>query len=308
MIRSILVPLDGSDFAEHALPIAADLARKAGAVLHLVRVLATLAVEGWAGVPVPDVSDLHERQDEQAYLADVSRRLTEKAPLTIETDLLEGDVVVALKEYAVEEAIDLVVMVTHARGAVGRFFLGSIADDLVAAVSQPILLVHPGEGKPDLAREAPLRSIVVPLDGTPLAENAVWPAVEMAKLFDSELVLVRVERPALLPSYLPDGYGIEPGLATQTEEMAAREREEAKKYLAQVASMLAVRGVKVRTDVVIDERVARGILADADAHHAGLIAIETHGRRGLSRLFLGSVADEVVRGGEVPVLMHHASL
>ena len=305
MIRTILVPLDGSDFAEHALPLAADLARKANAALHLVRVHALVTTEAWTGIPIPDVSDLHERQDEQAYLADVARRLTEKAPLTVETDLLDGDVVDALKAYAEEEKIDLVVMCTHARGTLGRFFLGSVADDLVTALRQPVLLVHPGEGKPDLAQQQPLSSIVVPLDGTPLAENAVWPAADLARLFDAELTLVRVNRPAILPSYLPDGYAIAAGQFQEADRIESHDREESQKYLAQVASMVAVRGVKVRTDVVLDERVASGILADANARHAGLIAIETHGRRGLARLFFGSVAEQVVRRGEVPVLVHH---
>jgi nucleotide-binding universal stress UspA family protein len=71
--------------------------------------------------------------------------------------------------------------------------------------------------------------------------------------------------------------------------------------------MLAVRGVRIRTDIVVDERAAAGILAEADARHASLIALETHGRRGLTRLFFGSVAEEVVRGGEVPVLLHHTA-
>jgi nucleotide-binding universal stress UspA family protein len=79
MIRSILVPLDGSDFAEHALPLAATLARQAGAVLHLAHAHAALP-EVWMGVTIPDAYDLHQRQDEQAYLAGVACRLTQKAP------------------------------------------------------------------------------------------------------------------------------------------------------------------------------------------------------------------------------------
>jgi nucleotide-binding universal stress UspA family protein len=258
---------------------------------------------------IPDTSDLHERQDEQAYLADVARRLRDKAPLTLETDLLEGDVVAALKEYVREQAIDLVVIATHARGPFARFWVGSVADDLGAEITQPVLLVRPGEGKPDLAREAPLRSIVVPLDGSEMAERALWPAAELAQLFDAELALVRVNPPALLPAYLPEGAAAR-GLAwplVETEQVERQQREEAQTYLAQVASMLVVRGVRCRTDVVLEVRPAAGILADADALHADLIAIETHGRRGLARFFFGSVADEVVRGGEVPVLVHHAA-
>jgi len=307
VIRSILVPLDGSTFAEHALPIAADLARHAGAVLHVAHVHPVAVAETSMGIMIPDVYDLHERQDEQAYLADVVRRLNEKAPLKTEAKLLDGDVVGALKDYAKSQSIDLVVMATHARGALGRFWMGSVSDDLFAGLTAPVLLVRPGEGRPDFGRDAALKMIVVPLDGTPLAENAVWPAADLARLFDAELTLVRVNRPAILSSYLPEAGMVAVSLLQEAGEIEHREREEAQKYLDQVASRLAVRGVRTRTEVVVDERAAAGILAEADALHAGMIAIETHARRGLARLFLGSVADEVVRQGEAAVLVHHTA-
>jgi nucleotide-binding universal stress UspA family protein len=310
MIRSILVPLDGSTFAEHALPLAASLARQAGAVLHLAHAHSAALPEMAMGIMIPDVYDLHKRQDEQAYLADTARRLTEVAPVALETTLIEGDVVAALKAYAENKAIDLVVMATHARGAFGRFWLGSVADDLAAELPQPVLLVRPGEGKPDLARKSALKSIVVPLDGTPLAEGAVWSAAELAKLFDAELMLVRVNRPALLAIYAPEGVSSSSVTATldQAAEIERREAEGAQKYLAGVAEKLVARGARVRTHITLEEEPAAGILAEARADHADLIALETHGRRGLTRLFFGSVADKVVRGGEVPVLLHHAAL
>jgi nucleotide-binding universal stress UspA family protein len=309
MIRSILVPLDGSDFAEHALPMAATLARQAGATLHLAHAHAAVLPEMSMGIVIPNASDLHQRQDEQSYLADVARRLTQKAPLKVETALLDGDVVVALKDYARRQSIDVVVMATHARGALGRFWLGSVADDLVAGLAQPVLLVRPGEGKPDLRREAPLKSIAVPLDGTPLAEEAIEPALALGKLFDAEFTLVRVYRPPIRPSYLPGGVDSlgTPLASKQLQEIQRRDQDEAQKYLDGIASQLTAQGARVRTQVVMEEEPAAGILAGVEASHAGLIALETHGRRGLARLFLGSVADEVVRHGEVPVLLHRAA-
>src|SRR3954468_17240392 len=93
MIRSILVPLDGSDFAEHALPLAAGLARKAGARLPLTHVHQTPPATTVAGIMALDVDDLHVRQDEQAYLADVARRLNEcEEPVALKTALLFGEV------------------------------------------------------------------------------------------------------------------------------------------------------------------------------------------------------------------------
>jgi nucleotide-binding universal stress UspA family protein len=308
MLRSILVPLDGSTFGEHALPLAAALARKAGAVLHLVhvhQVAVPVAVEGFA---VMDVDDLHVRQDEMSYLTDVARRVAEKAPITLKTTLMEGDgdVVIGLKDFAKRESIDLVVMCTHARGAFGRFWLGSVADDLAHEMDRPLLLVRPHEGKPDLHRDYDLKSILVPLDGTMLAEQALEPAAELGKLFDAELDLVRVNLPPIMPTYLPEGLAVAP-LPEPILELQEREEEEAKRYLSGVAEKVAAGGTKVCTHVIRQESPAAGILTEARADQADLIAMETHGRRGLARLFVGSVADAVVRGGTAPVLLHRAA-
>src|SRR5437763_1536321 len=120
MIRSILVPLDGSDFAEHALPLAAALARRADATLHLAEVHHRTPPATVDSPAALDVMDLHARQDEQVYLADVVRRLGngDVPPPRTKTALLfaGGDVCVALKDYAGRESVDLVVMATHARG------------------------------------------------------------------------------------------------------------------------------------------------------------------------------------------------
>jgi nucleotide-binding universal stress UspA family protein len=307
MIRSILVPLDGSTFGEHALPLAAALARRAGAVLHLVHVHQLVPPATVAGVAVMDTIDLHLRQDEQAYLADVARRVAEKGPITVKTALIDGEVVSLLHQHASLVSADLVVMSTHGRGAMGRFWLGSVADDLVRETPLPVLLVRPQEGKADFQRESQLKSIVVPLDGSPLAEQVLEPALAVGKLFDAALTLVRVDRPVVRPTYLPEGssiLGLTHSVLEQVQELQHRAQEESQKYLEGVAAKLAARGFRVHTRVVIDEQPAAGILLEAQARHADLIALETHGRRGLSRLIRGSVADKIVRSGIVPVLLH----
>jgi nucleotide-binding universal stress UspA family protein len=309
MLRSILVPLDGSSFGEHALPLAAGLARRAGATLHLAHVHQVIPPATVAGVAVMDSLDLHLRQDEQAYLADVTRRLHEKGPLQVRTTLLEGEVTAALEAQAARVEADLVVMSTHGRGAMGRFWLGSVADDLVHDLTRPVLLVHPHEGQPDLKREPDLKTILLPLDGTQLAERSIGPAVQLARLFESAFVLVRIVQPVLRPSYLPEG-GTIGGLAhTAVEEIEKgqeRLQAEAQSYLDRTAEFLRQQCVRVSTRVVVDESPAAAILREAQLRQAGLIAMETHGRRGLARLVAGSIADKIVRGGTVPVLLHRA--
>ncbi|MGL4549598.1 MAG: universal stress protein [Gemmataceae bacterium] len=289
MVRSILVPLDGTEFGEHALPMAACLARNAGATLHLVH------VSDW-----PRGGDL-------TYLSRLARRLNEKSPVKTVTALLEGDVVPALKEYAGFEAIDLVVMCTHARGPLGRFWMGSVADDLEVAIDRPVLLIRPAGGRPDLQDEAGLKSIVIPLDGTDVAEKAIAPALDLGALFDAEFTLVRVVVPAILSTYLPEGVGAHTAAAAVADaaEIDARQMEAGRVYLEGVADGMRAKGARVHTHVLCESRPAEGILAEAEAEHADLIAVETHARRGLARMFMGSVADSLVTGEGPPVLLAH---
>jgi nucleotide-binding universal stress UspA family protein len=241
-------------------------------------------------------------RDEQAYLADVARRVREQGPPAVEAVLLEGEEASSLRDYARRESIDLVVLSTHGHGSLWHFWLGSVSDDVAHELNQPVLLVHPHAGKPDLLRQTELRSILVPLDGSPLAERALEPAVELGKLFDAEIALVQVNRPAVLPD---DGsaQGRNESLE-HAQAITRRERERSSSYLDAVAANLAARGVRVRTHVRTGQRPAVAIVAEAEAAHADLIAIETHGRDWLARLFLGSVADQVVRAASVPVLLH----
>jgi nucleotide-binding universal stress UspA family protein len=119
--------------------------------------------------------------------------------------------------------------------------------------------------------------------------------------------LLRVVKPALLPAYAPEGrpLGREvEGLLDQIEAIQKRLLADAEEYLAGVAGRLRARGLQVQTRVAVEEQPAVAILREAAEARAGLIALATHGRRGLSRLFLGSVADKVVRGATVPVLVH----
>jgi nucleotide-binding universal stress UspA family protein len=307
MISSILVPLDGSSFGEHAIPLAINLARRAGAKLHLVHVHQAVPPATVAGVTVMDAIDTHLRQDEQAYLTDVVRRLGDRATARTSTALLDGDVTPALKDHASRIGADLVVMSTHGRGAFGRFWLGSVADELLREMPRPILLVRPHEGKPDFHREPVLQNILVPLDGSELAERVLPSAMALAELFDGTLSLLRIVQPVIRPSYLHEGSGVmglTHSLLEEVQSLQCQRRDDAQVYLDRIAERVAGKGCRVRTRVIIDEQPAIGILVEAQSSHADLIAMETHGRRGLSRLFLGSVADKVVRSGVVPVLLH----
>jgi len=308
MIRSILVPLDGSTFGEHALPTALALASRGRASLQLVHVHQVVPPATVAGVAVMDDLEMTMRNEERAYLDGLTRKLREMHPeIEISGVLIEGDVAGALQEQARELGADLVVLSTHARGVFGRFWLGSVTDEVVRMVQTPVLLVRPGSGAVDYAQEPILHRLLLPLDGTLEAEQVLAPAMQLGEVLGAEFTLVRVIKPAVRFDYLPEGGTLDGMTQTALHDIEERQRhqeQEARSYLEGVAARLRARGNLVQVRVVVDEQPAMGILREAEVHEADLVAMETHGRRGLTRLMLGSVADKVIRGGSVPVLLH----
>ena len=247
----------------------------------------------------------HHRSAGLTYLNAVARRLKGLAAPGATRLVAEGEVRDVIRAQAECIHADLVVMTTHGRGPLGRFWLGSVADELVRTLPMPVLLVRPREGVPDLEREADVKRILIPLDGSALAEQVLEPAAELGALTDAEFTLVRVVRPVVIGAYALGAGGLGQ-LAVGMEQLEAEHKrrcEQAENYLEEIAARLRARKLTVRTHVATEEQPAVGILQEAQKADADLIALATHGRRGLSRLFLGSVADKVVRGGRLPVLL-----
>jgi nucleotide-binding universal stress UspA family protein len=297
MFRSVLVPLDGSPFAEYALPLAASVARRAGAPLRLAQVMHPLSDQFfWApepGDPLGVELRAQTRSRAQAYLEDAGRRLQGAGAVPVVCDVVEEGEGVAesIRGDVLRGGADLVVMTTHGRGALARSWLGSVADELARSLTVPLLLVRPGQEALDLGREVVLRHVLVALDGTPFAERVLGPAEALVRTMDADCTLVRA-----VPAAPASAGGV---------TVADRLRREADEYLQAVAGRLRAGGLRVQTRVAAGAQPAAAILQEAAGFD--LVALESHGRGGLSRLLLGSVADKVVRGSEVPVLVCRAA-
>jgi nucleotide-binding universal stress UspA family protein len=307
MYHSVLVPLDGSSFGEHALPLAVSIARRANATLQLVHVATTLdAAYGEALlVPDPDLEFMLETR-QKAYLERMVGRVKSLAELPVSSVLLHGETASAIRQHAVKEKVDLVVMTTHGRGAMARFWLGSVADEMVRHLPIPILLVRPGEGEPMWGHEPVLKHILLPLDGTPLAEQMLEPAVALGGLMAADYTLLRAVKPVLPLANPPEGASFGNSVAKLLKRIEIAHEQlcrEARAYLTQVAGRLQARDLNVHTRVMVEDPPGRAIIEASQPADIDLIALATHGRRGLSRLVLGSVADKVIRGAAVPVLV-----
>ncbi len=296
MYQSIVVPLDGSPFGEHALPFALAIARRTGATLYLVHVHGIVESQHRPGMSHDGMLDSQQRAAEQAYLTDVSQRLATVWDGSITTTLLDGPVAATLLDYVATCGADLVVMTTHGRGAVSRFWLGSVADRVLRHAPAPILLIRPDETAPDLSRAPNFAHVLIPLDGSALAEQVLPYATALGRLMDADYTLLQAIKP-IITSYGPEVYVL-------SDEVLDQWMTAAQAYLDGVAERLQAEGLQVQAKVVL-EPPALSILDYARTHQVDLIALATHGRGGFSRLFLGSVADKIVRSADVPVLMYH---
>lgn len=298
MYRSIMVPLDGSSFGEHALPLARSIARRTGARMQLTYVYVPGQPLVMDAIPPYDRGfEAQDRARDRAYLERLAERMDPHGSIDVTVTMLDGPIAEALLAHAVAEKVDLVVMATHGRGALSRFWLGSVADRLVRRATVPVLLVRPQEGAPDLAHEPVLHQVLVPLDGSALAEQVLAHATALGSSMDAEYTLLQAVEP------LAGEYGVELYAAEQGQEAFARLQEKGQTYLEGVAARFRAETLQVRTAVVIGPP-ARAILEYAHHQPIELIVMATHGRSGIANLLVGGVADKVLRGATVPVLLY----
>ena len=284
-------------------PVALGLARTLNMRIKLVSAiyeLELIAVEKqpvYASVPAMTARDIEDHTEE--YLDTLMDRMRHVTDSEITKEILHGPIAPTLEEYAEAEEPDLIVMSTHGRGPLSRLWIGSVADRMVRHVRTPMLLVRPEpNGDVDLRECQPFRDIVVALDGSNLAEKSLARITELAKATGAHVTLFRAVPPPfpVQSPYLPDA-------VAATREALEAGREEAQRYLAEMAAPLEEQGIRVDAVVVVGVPPAAGILKYLEDSAGDLIAIATHGRGGVARAVLGSVADKVVRGATVPVLL-----
>ena len=309
MYRSLLVPLDGSALSEHALPFASAIAHRSGAQLRLVHVHVPYTANPIfvEGMPVVD-EELHSlrREHERAYLERLSARLVVESiaatacilePLGVGTHA--ESIADTISRHATAIGADLIVVTTHGRGGMARFWLGSITDALIHVSTVPLLLIPSPDGAPDLRHLPPFRQILIPLDGEVLAEHILEHALALGAVMQATYSLLRVVTPVTLLEPAP--------FTTPTDldpDATIRDETEAQRYLQTIATRLQPDVLDVRTQVVVAQQPAAAILEQIRARQIDLVAIATHGRGGLARMLLGSVADKVIRGAEIPVLLY----
>lgn len=299
MYCALVVPLDGSPTSELALPCAAVIASGTGAAIDLVRIHQLSSLEpGDDRMWVESV-----RREEADYLARTAEYLQLEVACQVSFALLDAPVVDAICDYARERDGALIVMSTHGRTGVSRLWFGSVADGVMHHTSNPMLLVRPpreGSEPSDLPLPAG-GQILVPLDGSDFAEQVLPHAVALARAIDGDLFLLQVVQPMPPPPpHIPIPYV--PPRELGASARAVRDR--ADEYLLGLARRLRVQHAPLTVEyaVQVSESAATAIIECVHARAPAAVALATHGR-GMSRLWMGSVADKVLRAGPRVVLL-----
>jgi len=307
MFKRILTPLDGSTLSEGILPYVRALAPAFGARVDLLRSYQDLAYELAPSDEIDSASvvaalePIAERLHHQAenYLDRVASSLE---PLGVQTNQLirSGPAADIIVGEAAEVDDTLVAMSTHGRTGLGRWIMGSVTDRVLHTTLAPLLVVHPERGAPSVDSVAEIRTLIVPLDGSDLAETVLPVALEAAKATGAGVVLTQTIG---VPSgYYPD----EDSAGVVGVSLVGHLEDQAEKYLGERADELRRLGAgNVRT------RVTRGSPAVeiedlARATPDSMIIACTHGRSGVGRTVLGSVTDRLARHSGHPALIVRA--
>ena len=303
MFDEIVVPVDGSPFGELALPRALGIACKTGGEVRLVNVVTPLPSS--QGSKEDQTLELDRvtlaRQKAEEYMADLQKRVILSGcdvPISCHVEL--SAVVEGIDGHARDAGADLLVMTTHGWGPLKRAWLGSVADGLLRRTPCPILAIRPRDGEELNLVEDQFRHVLITLDGSPESREILPFAKAIAQAAKARITLLRVISPHFPLSSPFTSHSSHEFQALEGEEEASREALETE------AEALRAEGFDVAIATVSGVHPPHGILEYANGHKVDLVAMATHGRGGVARLILGSVADKVIRGGNIPVLLHQS--
>jgi nucleotide-binding universal stress UspA family protein len=236
------------------------------------------------------------REVEEEYLETLARRLAGMLGQRPGVRLLNGTAAVALSQFATRKGVDLIVMSTHGRGGFNRAWLGSVADGLVRRSRVPILLVKPDDETVEYTA-ASIDRILVAVDGSEAVEDAAAHAATLCAATGAKCKVVRVVGPSVrvIASRIPD-------TAAMVRVRLEAHTRESERYLTELPGRINM-PVATRTEVITATDTASAILRAAETDRSDVIVVGTRGHGGATRLILGSIADKVIRGSHVPVLI-----
>jgi nucleotide-binding universal stress UspA family protein len=289
----VLAPLDGSEVAERAIPFAVALAERLEERLVLLTALGGIAAELRAHLPgAAAATEQLTRDHATRYLDSLSTRIGRH--IAVESHVRDGDPVDEILSAIEEFKPRLLTIATHGRSGLSRWRYGSTAGHLLHNAPVPILAVGPRVPEPAAWTAVTIKHVMIPLDGSEMAEQSLPVAQRLAQTFGARISLVRVSAwtAVTFPYDLPENYVFYPQLDAIWEEAA-------KIYLEQKKAK--IEGIAIEAAVMRGD-AAENLLEFVRQQAVDLVVMTTHARTGLARAALGSVADRMLQA-TAPVLL-----
>ena len=296
MFKKILVPLDTSQSAESVLSILRRMAKPEVTRLMLVSAIEPSKYAYAAGAGDPQIYQrLFDAAESStmAYLAELQNRLQQEG-YVVTAHIAHGDAALSITDTASDHNVDLIAMSTHGRTGLMRAILGSVADRVVRTAQQPVLLVRSLSTE---VEDRPIRRILVPLDGSALAEQALEQAKRVVQSTGAALEVVHVLAP-MASWELQLLYGAD----RSADSIAIERAEEARAYLDTICQRLRVSQVEASAELYSGE-AAESILNATEMDRIDMIVMSTHGYGGYTRWVYGSVANKVLHRTTCPLLL-----
>ena len=298
MYTRILVPLDGSKLAEQVLPYVRLLAPAMQSQFHLVRVVEAPINEVALATRLQYHEGVMEAETHRAvgYLAEIAASLREDG-LTLSCAVVEGRPAACIAAEAEQKSGTIIAMSSHGRSGLTRWLLGSVANEVLQAAANPLLIIKAGDDDPS-ANQVKIEHLLVPLDGSEQAEEILALVGQLTSALTLPVTLVRVT-PTRGSYYRYADYPI-----GDLEDLATQVDAEAAEYLHKTGQKLLWQG----GGSSVEEHLLHGYPAEAIMDLAretpgNMVMMTTHGRSGVGRWVLGSIADRVVRHSGNPVLL-----
>jgi nucleotide-binding universal stress UspA family protein len=305
----MLVPLDGSKLAEETFPYARELAGRLDLDIDFLHVCGPLESEllSMSQMYVDKMAEAVRGQIQKIQATTVGKKAAR--PIEVKSKVVTGYPSEEILKYAEENKIDIILMATHGASGVRRWALGSVAYQVLHASKVPVWLVRSGIPQEVIYDKWPQRTILVPLDGSKLAESALPHAEALAKqrgVQAIDVLLLSIYAPSINPVvyYFPTDYP--PTVPLQYADFVQQEIEQAKercqKYLKNIAGQLISKGIQVRTECIMGE-AAEEIVKYANKNPFQVIVMASHGRSGLRHLTFGSIAERILLESNIPIFL-----
>jgi nucleotide-binding universal stress UspA family protein len=285
--RRVLVPLDGSELAERAIPYAKNLVKARDS--EVILFTASIASVEQLDRPMKAYLELNAKELQSQGI---------KASIAI----AYGNVADEIIKFADKNKIDLIILSTHGHSGIKRWALGSVALKVLHGTCIPVLLI---KSRAQKTAKVEFKKILLPLDGSSFSEASIPYVKELTKGTGVEIVLLRVSEPPVLPA--DRSPAIKPSWEEYRDILMAEIQRQAEEYLEGIRANLGKSGIKIRSQAILG-KTAESILQVAQKEDINLITMTTHGRTGVSRWVYGSVASRIVEESLQPVLLIRPSV